>query len=308
MPWVAARLGYDPDRVAELPPGQQRALGLAALAAFPAVAGLAVSAAWGAFLASDSLAVAWPVGAAAGLYLFNLLRVAVAGGGVGPQQPYGTITTFFPRTVPLVMLALLGVFFAQPLLLAALASEQDAEIEQQRQRLGRLHELAMLEPISRDTALAEAELEKAKGRPDDVARAERRLAELKERRSRLQLEEIAPFRRHLDSSHFLLRRVELSWERPLRASLFSLAMVALMVLPWLASATIARGAARAYEARRWKANRALIDAAYKRARQEEARALVAYATYEGPRLELHEDAPYNTRPRQGAGRYEVRHG
>ncbi len=269
MPQLASRLGYDPARVAELPPAQQRALGLAALAAVPAVGALGVSAGYGAFLASDTLAVAVPVGVAAGLYLFNLLRVAVAGGGVGPQQPYGVITTFFPRTVPLVMLALLGWFFAQPVLLGALKSEHDAEIAALRERLVRIHEQTM----------------------HDIAP-----------------QQTQTYRRHLERSHFLLRRVELAWDRPLRASLFSLAMMALMVLPWLASATVARGAARAYEAGRWKANRALIDAAHRQVQLVVATALVKYPTYEGPRLELCEDAPYNTRPRQGAGQYEVRHG
>ena len=308
MPFVAARLGYDPDRVAELAPRHQRALGLAALAAVPAIGALSVSAAYGAFLSSDALAVAVPVGIAAGLYLYNLLRVAVAGGGVGPQQPFGVVTTFFPRTVPLVMLALLGVFFAQPVLLWALKGEHDPEVDALRQRLGELHALAMLKPVGDEQRLAEADLEKAKARPDDLARARARLAALEQRRHALLRDEVAPFRRHLDRSHFLLRRVELAWNRPLRATLFSLAMVALMVLPWLASATIARGAAQAYEAGRWKANRALIDAAHKQARLQQMQALVEWKTYEGPRLELYEDAPYNTQPRAGAGRYEVRHG
>jgi hypothetical protein len=276
-PFIAARLGYDPDRVAELPALQQRALALAALAAAPAVGLLGASAAYGAFLSSDTWAVGIPVGVGAGLYLFNLLRVAVAGGGVGPQQPYGRITTFFPRTVPLVMLALLGVFFAQPLLLGLLAREQDAEIDALRASLLRTHQQAMVKEQSTPSA-------------------------------RLEAEQIEPYRRHLAHSHFLLRRVQLTWERPQRAALFSFAMVLLMVLPWLASATIARRAARAYEAGRWKTNRAIIDAAWAQARRLEEQALRQWATYEGPRLELCEDAPYNTRPRAGAGRYEVRHG
>ena len=52
-PWLASRLGYDPDRVAELPPAQRRALALVALASMPAVGLLVASAGYGAFLASD---------------------------------------------------------------------------------------------------------------------------------------------------------------------------------------------------------------------------------------------------------------
>jgi hypothetical protein len=105
-----------------------------------------------------------------------------------------------------------------------------------------------------------------------------------------------------------VRRVQLTWEKPERPLVLSAAMVLLMILPWVASATLGRTASRAYEAQRWKASRALIDAAYAQARREEADALSRWASFSGLRLELYEDPPYNTRPRQGAGAYEARRG
>ena len=349
-PRIAALLGYDPDRVAELVPGQQRALALAVLAAVPGVLLLGAAAAYGTFLASDAVALGAAVGLGAGLYLLNLLRVAVAGGGVGPQQPIAVVTTWMPRAVPLVMLGLLGVFFAQPLILALLAAEQDAPVEELRRALGASHREAVLEPAAEERRGAEAALEGARARHEarrqtlaarlleleslgagqdgrqtleravaedrgavealgaQAARAAARLEQARLREAQADSREVQPYLRHLATSHFLLRRVQLTWARPVRPVLLSAVMVLLMVLPWFASATFARGAARAYEARRWNANRKLIDAAYSQTRRLEAEALSRWPTFQKPRLELHEDAPYNTRPRAGAGAFEARHG
>lgn len=348
-PWLASRLGYDPDRVAELPARHRRALALVALASMPAVGILGLGAGYGAFLASDVVGLSVAVGVGAGLYLLNLLRISVAGGGVGPQQPLAVVTTWMPRTVPLVMLGFLGGFFAQPLILAVLAAEQDPQVEQLRGALSAMHaeavtrtiaeertraevalkgvqtrfearqrtleartrELAALrQPGGRQTlerAIADDRLELAAQR-SEVERAGAALQQLREREGLVQVRDVEPYRRHLARSHFLLRRIELTWQRPLRPAVLSLVMVLLMVLPWIASATLARRASRAYEAGRWKANRALITAAHLEARRLEAQALIEWPTFEGPRLELHEDAPYNTRPRAGAGAFEARHG
>lgn len=346
-PRVAALLGYDPHRVADLRPELQRALAMVALAAFPGVSLLAGSAAYGAWLASDAVGLAIAVGVGAGLYLLNLLRVAVAGGGVGPQQPLAEVTHWRPRTVPLVMLALLGVFFAQPLILGLLSFEHDPKIEVLRRTLALMHTTAVLRAVDEERTasmaeltaatarrdlgqkrLAERERDLAKGRGEpknlaravadakgelegrqaDVDRASAGVQRVKDREAQLQVQDIAPYRRHLETSHFLLRRVQLTWERPVLPAFLSLVMVMLMVLPWLASATLARTASRAYEARRWKMNRAIIDDAYGQARRLEAQALARWPAFVGLRAELYEDAPYNTRPRAGAGAFEARHG
>jgi hypothetical protein len=347
---LSAALGYDPDRVAELPASMRRALGLVALAALPALVLLTVSAGYGAWLASDAKALGVAVGVGAGLYLLNLLRVAVAGGGVGPQQPFARVTTFMPRTVPLVMLGLLGIFFAQPLILGWLSSEQDRDIDELRQALVTMHATAVLEPLADLRRRAEAGLAQTRARLDvatttrdarqreleglaeaapggrtlerALAEDERRVDDLlrevarqtsaveasRQREADASARDVARYRQHLERSHFLLRRVQLTWARPLRPALGSLLMMVLMVLPWLASATVGRTAARAYEAGRWKVNRALIDAAYAVSRREEAAALARWPTFTGQRLELHEDAPYDTRPRAGAGVFEAGHG
>ncbi len=348
-PWLASTLGYDPHRVAEMSAPAQRALALVALASIPAVVLLGLAAGYGAFLASDVLPLALGVGVGASFYLLNLLRVAVAGGGVGPQQPIEMAIRWGPRTVPLVMLAVLGVFFAQPLILAALAAEQDVAVEQLRHELGAKHSEATLRALGEERGGAEARLTAANARlaarqktlearrrelasvgdstgqralkgavaedqlaleqqRSEVQRAADGLAQVRERQAQLQMREVAPYLRHLGRSHFLLRRLQLTWERPLRPLALSALMIVLMVLPWLTSATLARGASRSYEARRWAANRKLIDAAYAEARRLQAQALAHWATYEGPRLGLYEDAPYDTKLRAGAGAYEARHG
>ena len=339
-PRLAALLGYDPHRVADLRPELQRALALVALSAFPGLLLVAGSAAYGAFLASDVVGLCVAVGIGAGLYLLNLLRVAVAGGGVGPQQPLAEVTQWMPRTVPLVMLAFLGVFFAQPLILGILSAEQDAQVEVLRRELSLMHSTAVSRSVADERTRATAALAAAKARLGltkktlearlrdsssrpavldearlavnvqrvEVERAAAALGHVHELEVRLQREDVEPYLRHLKTSHFLLRRVQLTWATPLLPAFLSLVMVGLMVLPWFASATLARTASRAYEARRWKMNRAIIDEAYARARRLEAEVLAQWPAFAGLRQELYEDAPYNTRPRAGAGAFEVRHG
>jgi hypothetical protein len=351
IPWGASWLGYDPSRVAELSPRLQRALFLVALASVPSVVLLTASAGYGAFLASDSAVLGGAVGLGAGLYLLNLLRVAVAGGGVGPQQPFGVVTTWMPRTVPLVMLGLLGVFFAQPLILAVLKGEQDASVEELRRSLTALHASAVLKAVAEEQGRAEAAQHEATQRLErgkkaleaseqdlaslpkgaqagrrtaeravaehasalealrtEVERTTAALARAREHQARVQAQDLEPYQRSLAHSHFLLRRVQLTWDRPLRPLLLSVMMVLLMVLPWLASATVGRTVSRAYEAGRWKATRAVIEAAYAEARRLEAQALSRWPSFTGLRLELHEDAPYNTKVRSGAGAFEATHG
>ncbi|MFT3837471.1 MAG: DUF4407 domain-containing protein [Myxococcaceae bacterium] len=345
--WLASRLGYDPDRVRELPPRFKWALAAVSLASAPAVVLLAGSAAYGTWLASDVPWLSVAVGVGAGLYLWNLLRVAVAGGGVGPHQPFGNVTTFFPRTVPLVMLSFLGAFFAQPLMLGLFAREQDPQIDELRLKLIGMHAVAMTRPFVEERERAQAALDETSDRlatrqklldgrvadfaasregrttlekaiaedrqalealKAEAARSREAIARADEGEAQVRAHEVAPYARHLQQSHFLLRRIQLTWERPARPAGLTVAMVLLMVLPWLASATFGRRAARAYEAGRWEANRALIEQAYKEAKRLELQALAQWASYDGPRVELFEDAPYNTRPRQGAGLYEARHG
>ena len=242
-PRLAALLGYDPHRVADLRPELQRALALSALAAFPGIVLLAGSAAYGAFLASDVVGLSVAVGLGAGLYLLNLLRVAVAGGGVGPQQPLAEVTHWMPRTVPLVMLALLGLFFAQPLILGLLSAEQDPTIEELRRSLGTLHAAGVLRSVAEERTRAVAALAAATARFElrqknlasgadarsDVERATATLQRLDDREAQLRSEDVEPYQRHLQTSHFLQRRVQLTWERPVRPALLSWLMVLFMV-------------------------------------------------------------------------------
>lgn len=318
---LATVLGYDPAHLSALTAPQRRALGVVALAAAPGVVVLAIAAGYGAFLASDQLVIAVPVGFAAGAYLANLLRVAVAGGGVAAHQSVRHATMWVPRVVPLTMLALLGVFFAQPLILAVLASEQDAAVEELSAALVAMHEAAVTQPVHAALLEAQRGLEAALARQavvrskleagDDVLEsraalravdrevedAQRRASAWAVTESRVRADDVEPYRAHLQRSHFLLRRLQLTWAAPVRPVAMSAVMVALMVLPWLASATIARGAHRAYETRRYIATRALVEVAYEESRRQEAAALSRWSTFGSLRAELFADAPYNTKPR-----------
>lgn len=128
------------------------------------------------------------------------------------------------------------------------------------------------------------------------------------REQRLEAEEVRPYLAHLARSRFLVRRVHLAWTRPALAIPVSAAMLLLMVLPWLASATVARRASQAYEAVRWRSNRAIIDAAYVQARRLEREALGRWPSFSGDRLSLNEDPPYDTKPRSGFAPLEAPHG
>lgn len=350
-PRLASWLGYDPVLVAPLPVGHQRSLAVVAACALPGLFALALSAAYGTYLASDTLALAVVVGVGAGLYLLNLLRVSVAGGGAAAHQPVRQASTWAPRAVPLIMLALLGGFFAQPLALWWFADEQDEAIARLKASLGQMHEAAVLGTARRALDDARAALDAARTRAktvqnrldsatrelDALARADatdgsdveqrvlmaaigddrsalvrlsrevedgqRRVAELTLTEQRVRTEDVAVYRAHLERSHFLVRRVQLAWAAPTRPLFASMLMVLLMVLPWVASASLGRSAHRAYEVRRWAATRALVEVAYGEARRLEADALKVWPNFTKLREELFLDPPYNTRPRGGFGHH-----
>lgn len=345
---LARFIGYDPTHVEPLPVAQRRALAGVAAGLWPGTALIGLSAGYGAFLTSDSVGLGVVVGLVAPLYLVNLMRVSVAGGGVAPHQSLKTTATWTPRVVPLVMLACLGGFFAQPLILLALESEHDPMIRELQTALTEMHEQAVAFPAR--AALSEAKraleastrrqtelkqrLERATGElvrleregGRDGAEVERRVvtaaaqedatalraverqvddseravARWSLEEARVRTDDVAPYAAHLERSHFLLRRIQLTWASPLRPVALTALMVVLMVLPWVISATLARAAHRAYERRRWASTRALIETAYQRARTEEEAALRRWPTFTSLRGELYADAPYNTRPAKAA--------
>lgn len=87
----------------------------------------------------------------------------------------------------------------------------------------------------------------------------------------------------------------------MRAAGFSLMVLLLFLLPWLASASVSRTAVRAYETARWARTRAVVETVFVHARAHEEQALRAWKTFEGLRAPLFVDAPYNTQPRGGGG-------
>jgi hypothetical protein len=327
---VASWLGYDPRAVAALSAGHARALAAVALSALPGLALTMLAAGHGAYLASGLLPLGVAVGVGAGLYLFNLLRLSVAGGGVAPHQPAREIRAWSPRVVPLVMLAVVGVFLAQPLLLWGLRARHDPTIAVLRTSLRSLHEAAVLGPVQRAladetrraTALeqrrtrlaatlalavqdrlgvedAQAALATADG---EVATVKAGLEALRTEQRTLETKELAVYAAHLERSHFLLRRLQLTWADPWMTLTGSVLMLVLLVLPWVTSGVVVR-AQRAYELQRWAATRALVEVAWARACELETSALKAWPTFTQPRLPLFTDAPWNQLRRKAGPRH-----
>ncbi len=346
---VATGLGYDPAVMQTLTVPHVRALAVVAWCALPALVVVSASAAYGTWLASDVVPLAAVVGVSAGLYLVNLLRLSTAGGGVAPHEDAVRARSWSPRVVPLVILAVLGGFFAQPLLLASLARAQDPAVDELRGALVKMHEDAAVfhardalreaqENLDKVTQRRErvvarlaantaeqAALQASRGQ--DGVEVEQRVLAAAAEEYRAQLlpldrgledarrkvehwtgaaqrvlsDDVAPYREHLAHSHFLLRRVQLTWEEPVRAAGFSLMVLLLLLLPWLASASVSRTAVRAYETARWSSTRALVETAFVHARAQEEQALRAWKTFEVLRAPLFVDAPYNTQPRGGGG-------
>jgi hypothetical protein len=318
---VASWLGYDPRAVAALSVGHARALAAVTVSALPGLVLTMLAAGYGAYLASDLLPLGVLVGVGAGLYLFNLLRLSVAGGGVAPHQPVKEIRAWSPRVVPLVMLAVVGVFLAQPLLLWGLRPRHDPAIAALRASLRSLHEAAVLAPVQRalaDETRREGELEQRRvkfasqlaaavqdrlGVEDaqaaltkvevELTSVRSSLAGLRAELSGLETKELAVYAAHLERSHFLLRRLQLTWDDLGMTLTGSFLMLVLLVLPWVTSGVVVR-AQRSYELQRWAATRALVEVAWARSRELETAALKAWPTFTQPRLDLFSDAPWNT--------------
>jgi hypothetical protein len=317
---VASWLGYDPRAVAALSAGHARALAVVSLSALPGLAMTMLSAGYGAWLASGLVPLGVAVGVGAGLYLFNLLRLSIAGGGVAPHQPVKEIRAWSPRVVPLVMLAVVGVFLAQPLLLWGLRPRHDPTIAALRTSLRTLHDASVLGPVQRalaDETRRATELEARRtalaaklalavkdrlGVEDaqaaltvvdaEVAAVSAGLEVLRLEQTTLETGELAVYAAHLERSHFLLRRLQLTWADPFMTLTGSVLMLVLLVLPWVTSGVVVR-AQRAYELQRWAATRALVEVAWARARELENAALKAWPTFTEPRLDLFTDAPWN---------------
>ncbi|MEW5854942.1 MAG: DUF4407 domain-containing protein [Myxococcota bacterium] len=342
---MAAWLGFDPAVTGALAPNHARALAATSLAALPAVLAVGLSGGYGTWLASDAVVLSVVVGMGVSVYLANLLRLSVAGGGAAAHEDASRALRWSPRVVPLVILALLGAFFAQPLLLGFLRPRHDERVDALRQALVRMHEEAAVSHVRVALADAQAALQDAEQRRAElrarVARNQRELDALNrgpdvdgrdvERRVLLSAAEdhqaeltrlerrvedaqrkvdewtgaernvlekdVAVYTAHLKRSHFLLRRVQLAWEDPVTSGLWTLGIILLLILPWLFTATISRGASRAYEALRRMLTRDVVETAYRAARAEEERILRHWPTFSGLRLEAFDDPPYNTRPR-----------
>ena len=142
----------------------------------------------------------------------------------------------------------------------------------------------------------------------DVEDTGRRVAAWAAMERQISTEDVLVYRAHLERSHFLVRRVQLTWARPLWPAVGSVLLMLVLVLPWFVAATTAKASHRAYELRRWAATRALIEVAYAQARELEADALRAFPDFTGLRRELFSDPPYNTVPVRSRSLFEARHG
>lgn len=163
-------------------------------------------------------------GAAFGAGTLNLLRVATAGGGIAPHLDPAQASSWRPSWLPAVIMALLGLCFAQPALVALHAARLEPQVEHYRAaRLG-----------------AQLALE-AEERP--VAR---------ERQAR--------FRSALASQSFLVQRTLLVWREPSAAQRDSLVFAWLCLLPLLAARWPLGRALHAYEMERYRRARRFVAA------------------------------------------------
>jgi hypothetical protein len=230
--------GFDPTLVARsaAPAGARLAgarlpLLVLALLSLLSSAAIGASAAYACWLIGGGRLVAVGVGLALGAGTLNLLRVAAAGGGIAPQLTAEQATAWRPSWLPSLVLALLGLCFAQPALLALHAAQLEPQIAHYRS----------------ERLAAHAKLE------TDAERG------------------AAAYRAALAQESFAVQRVLLVWRDRSAATRASLAFTLLCLLPLLAARWPFGRAVHGYELERyWRARTfvALEHAATERAVQQ----------------------------------------
>lgn len=249
--WLA---GFDVAVVRALGPSSARRLVLIALANALPCGLMGAGAGYAAQLVQGFWPLSLAVGGAFALFVLNLLRVAVAGGGIAPHQPERKAERFRPALPPVLVIALLAGLLAQPAILPLFAAELEPAVAAHRAALLRQHRAV----------------------PDPV------LADARSEAGRLRREHAERYARNIALASFAARRITLVWREPAYASALTLAFVLLCISPLLLARLPLVSALRHYELTRRQRLQVLLHAFETATAREVHAALSRFASYEPP--------------------------
>jgi hypothetical protein len=206
--------GYDRKLVAELSHAECQRLGTIAAGWLLSLLLIAVPMGYSLWLVEHSLALACVVAVLTFALTLNLLRVAIAGGGLQAGSTAAQVRDYRPGLAPAVFVGLLGLIFAQPAQLPLDAAHLDPLIAQHREQL--------------------------------VAEHRARVETTPEVRS------FDAYGAELASCEFVVRRLALLWQTPAQAARFTALYCLVVLLPALFGQYVAVGAVRKYQLLRYR--------------------------------------------------------
>jgi hypothetical protein len=124
---VIQGVGYDPDIVRGLPPGDVRFFRVAAACSLLSAIVIGVGTCYGGWLTIGPIAAA-PLGAAGVLFVINLLRLHHAGSGYPLHLPIEDIERWRPAMTASLVLFLLGLLLAQPVAFLVMKPALDGRV------------------------------------------------------------------------------------------------------------------------------------------------------------------------------------
>jgi hypothetical protein len=220
---LCAHVGYELRVLALLPESErERVLGLGKWYILPCVL-LAVALGCLGWLVEHSVALSVGLGASMALFVWNLLRLLVSGGGAAPHTSEAEAKNWAPTLAPLLVFGLLGACLAQPVQLLLPYTAQDDTLEQLRQELVQRHERA----ASRSLHAGAAEQSASVTSP-------------------------AAYRAQVARCAFVAQRLRHLWRTPEMPLAFTLLFCAFALAPLLLGHTTHLRALRAYELARWR--------------------------------------------------------
>jgi hypothetical protein len=148
---ISTWFGYDPAIVAAMPPREQRRLRQLATFSLLPVLVMGLSAGAAAWLVEHSLLVSLLVALFVAIIVVNLLRLVNAGGGAAPHFSEAALGRWAPKPGPLLAIALMAAFFAQPLLVLWHHSAQEPAIAAYRQQLIAAEQASLRDVSTRET-------------------------------------------------------------------------------------------------------------------------------------------------------------
>lgn len=214
---LATLFGYDPRLCVQLPVGRRGAMRRLSAAWLLSCLLLAGPLGYAVFTLEHSLLLATGVASASFVLFVNMVRLTVAGGGLGPEATDAELAVYRPGLAPLGMLAVLSVLLAQPAQLPFFHDALNGSVEAQRALLVERH--ARVHASGDATAQAD-------------------------------------YARRLEQCDFLVWRLARLWDDPRRALPLAVVYVLLVLLPALWSRFVALDTLRDYERLRLAERRA----------------------------------------------------